>query len=172
MLRCCEPAVLASRPCDGRARRSPRPPRGWRRIRFLDRRGESPRSGRSARMLGYADPMADRSIRLRSARLPGASTPRSENPSSAAVSAHCCLIDDLDRQPFLGSGVTPPVAQQERRIVEVGDHRAVRAAVGKAGHGALVHEHLVHRMQVALAIVRDRYVDEPLRPPARRRRAR
>src|SRR5580704_6631248 len=106
-------------------------------------------------MVGKVDPISESAMRFTSARLPGDSTPRSWRPTSAAVSAHCCLTTDST-----GGRVAIPVAEEEGGIVEVGDHRAVGATVGQSRNGARVDQHLVGRPQVTVDVVRNRDVDD------------
>ena len=79
----------------------------------------------------------------------------------------CCGIgallfhDRLDRQTQVRRSVATPVAEEKRRVVEVGDHRAVGPTIGEARDGAGMYEHLVGRPQVAVDVVRDGHVDDP-----------
>ena len=94
--------------------------------------------------------------------MPASRVPRSLEPVETGGVVGLLLHHPFERQPLAAGPVPGPVGQHERGLRGVADDAAVGAAVGQTGHGPGMQQHLAGRLEVAVGVVEDRDVEQPV----------
>jgi hypothetical protein len=84
-----------------------------------------------------------------------------EQADRAGGVATVALHEERQRDPVVVA-VASPVGEQRRREAAVADRADVRAAVGQSGHRVRVGQHLVAAVEVAVDVVEERQVEQPV----------